>query len=149
MGSYYTMLYLPLFSHYMLCLCEDILSHLIFIRTKCVCAQSLPTLCNPMDYSLPGSSLHGIFQAKILQWVAISYSRGTYLLHLLHWQVDSLPLSHLETSRINTVPFYGCITTKIITWCDHLVWWCDHSPRARYPGMWSQVGLRKDHYEQS
>ena len=27
--------------------------------------------------------------------------------------------------------------------------WCDHSPRARYPGMWSQVGLRKHHYEQS
>ena len=102
MGSYYTMLYLPLFSHYMLCLCEDILSHLIFIRTKCACAQSLPTLCNPMDYSLPGSSLHGIFQAKILQWVAISYSRGTYLLHLLHWQVDSLPLSHLETSSVAT-----------------------------------------------
>ena len=28
-------------------------------------------------------------------------------------------------------------------------WWCDHSPRARHPGMWSQVGLRKHHYEQS
>ena len=27
--------------------------------------------------------------------------------------------------------------------------WCDHSPRARHPGMWSQVGLRKHHYEQS
>ena len=28
-------------------------------------------------------------------------------------------------------------------------WWCDHSPRARHPGMWSQVGLRKHHYKQS
>ena len=28
-------------------------------------------------------------------------------------------------------------------------WWCDHSPRARYPGMWSQVDLRKDHYEKA
>ena len=28
-------------------------------------------------------------------------------------------------------------------------WWCDHSPRARHPGMWSQVGLRKQHYKQS
>ena len=35
-------------------------------------AQSCPTLCNPMDCSLPGSSIHGIFQAKILEWVAIS-----------------------------------------------------------------------------
>ena len=39
MGSYYTMLYLPLFSHYMLCLCEDTLIHLIFIRTN-VCVFS-------------------------------------------------------------------------------------------------------------
>ena len=34
-------------------------------------------LCNPMDCSLPGSSVHGIFQARILEWVAISYSRGS------------------------------------------------------------------------
>ena len=37
-------------------------------------AQSCPTLCDPMNYSLPGSSVHGIFQARILEWVAISYS---------------------------------------------------------------------------
>ena len=40
-------------------------------------AQSCPTLCNPMDCSLPGSSVHGIFQAIILEWVAISFSRGS------------------------------------------------------------------------
>ena len=33
------------------------------------------TLCNPMDCSLPDSSVHGILQARILEWVAISYSR--------------------------------------------------------------------------
>ena len=38
-------------------------------------AQSGPTLCNPMDCSLPGSSVHGTFQARILEWVAISFSR--------------------------------------------------------------------------
>ena len=38
-------------------------------------AQSRSTLCHPMDYSLPCSSIHGIFQAKILEWVAISFSR--------------------------------------------------------------------------
>ena len=37
--------------------------------------QSCPTLCNPVDCSLPGSSLHGILQARILKWVAISFSR--------------------------------------------------------------------------
>ena len=41
----------------------------------CMCAESRPTLCNPMDYSLPHSSVHGIFQATILEWVAISYSK--------------------------------------------------------------------------
>ena len=40
-------------------------------------AQSCPTLCDPMDCSLPGFSIHGIFQARILEWVAISFSRGS------------------------------------------------------------------------
>ena len=40
-------------------------------------AQSCLTLCDPMDCSLPGSSVHGIFQARILEWVAISFSRGS------------------------------------------------------------------------
>ena len=35
------------------------------------------TLCNPVDCSLPGSSIHGIFQARVLEWVAISFSRGS------------------------------------------------------------------------
>ena len=39
--------------------------------------QSCPTLCDPMDCSLPGSSLHGILQARVLEWVAISFSRGS------------------------------------------------------------------------
>ena len=39
-------------------------------------AQSCPTLCDPVDYSLLGSSLHGILQARILEWVAIAFSRG-------------------------------------------------------------------------
>ena len=40
-------------------------------------AQSCPTLCNPMDCNPPGSSVHEIFQARILEWVAISFSRGS------------------------------------------------------------------------
>ena len=38
-------------------------------------AQSCPTLCNPMDCSPPGSSVHRIFQSRILEWVAIAFSR--------------------------------------------------------------------------
>ena len=40
-------------------------------------AQSCLTLCDPMDSSLPGSSLHGILLARVLEWVAISFSRGS------------------------------------------------------------------------
>ena len=40
-------------------------------------AQSCPTLCDPMDCSPPGSLVHGIFQAWILEWVAIPFSRGS------------------------------------------------------------------------
>ena len=40
-------------------------------------AQSCPTLCDPVDCSLPGFSVHGILQARILEWVTISFSRGS------------------------------------------------------------------------
>ena len=40
-------------------------------------AQSCPTLCNPMDCSPPGSSVHGILQKRILEWVVVPFSRGS------------------------------------------------------------------------
>ena len=67
-------------------------------------AKSCPALCHPTDCSSPpGSSVRGIFQSRRLEWVATSSSRGSpwprgwnqCLLHLLNWQVDSLPLSYL------------------------------------------------------
>ena len=45
----------------------------------CEVTQSCLTLCDPVDCSLPGSSFHGILQARILEWVAISFSRGSSL----------------------------------------------------------------------
>ena len=42
-----------------------------------VCAQLSPTWCDPMDCSLPGSSIHRILQVRILEWIAISFSRGS------------------------------------------------------------------------
>ena len=53
------------------------------IENKSVISQLGLTLCNPIDYSVPGSFVHGILQRRILEWVAIFYSRGyrneTYL----------------------------------------------------------------------
>ena len=58
--------------------CSRSAEHLKFFET-CCCSitKSCPTLCDPMDCSLLGSSLQGILQARILEWVAISFSRGS------------------------------------------------------------------------
>ena len=53
-------------------------SHLLCIIYYCVLvAESCPTLCDPMDCGPSGSSVHGILQARILEWVAIPFSRGS------------------------------------------------------------------------
>ena len=49
----------------------------IYTAAAAKALQSCPTLCNPMDCSPPGSSVHGILQARVLEWVAISFSRGS------------------------------------------------------------------------
>ena len=64
-------------------------------------SQSSPTLPHLMDCSQPGSSVHGILQARILEWVDISSSRGSFLsgdgTRSPALQADSLPLNHLES----------------------------------------------------
>ena len=62
--------------------------------------QSCPTLCNPVNPNPPGSSVHGIFQARLLEWVAISYSR-----------ISSQPRDRTHTSCIS------CIGRKILYHC--------------------------------
>ena len=46
------------------------------MKSESEVARSCPTLCDPMDYSPPGSSVHGIFQARVLEWDAIAFSPG-------------------------------------------------------------------------
>ena len=47
------------------------------VKSESEVAQSCPTLGDPMDYSLPGSSVHGIFQTRVLEWGAIAFSTGS------------------------------------------------------------------------
>ena len=72
----------------------------------CMCsvAHSCLALCHPMDCSLPASSVHGIFQPRLLEWVSMSYSRGSSqprdwtrisCVSCIGRQVDSLPPCHL------------------------------------------------------
>ena len=75
------------------------LSRIYFLCLPAKSIQWCPPLCDPMNYSPPGSSVHGILQARILEGVAIASSRGfsptqgsnLCLLCLLHWQTNSLP----------------------------------------------------------
>ena len=76
---------------------------LSFSHHTCPCSCSgtmlCLTLCGPMDCSPPVSSVHGVSKARILEWVAIPFSRGIFPtqgsnLHLLHCQEDCSPLSH-------------------------------------------------------
>ena len=73
-------------------------------------AKSCLTLCNPMDCSLPGSSVHGISQARIQKWVAISFSRGS-----------SQPRDWTHVS---------CIGRRIL-------YWLDHQGSPKYQHTWS------------
>ena len=79
------------------------------IALHCMHVQFCPALCNPMDCSSPVSSVHGIFQARILEWVAISYSRessrpmdwtclsciGRQILY--HWTTWEAPVHHIQS----------------------------------------------------
>ena len=73
----------------------------------CLVTQLCPTFCDPppWPWSPPGSSVHGIFQVRILDWVAISFCRRSS--HLQHWQVNSSPLGHLG-SPIYSFSHHNC-----------------------------------------
>ena len=96
----------------------------------CLVVQLCPTLCDPRDYSPSGSSVHEIFQVRILEWVAISSSRGVVLtqgsnlslLHLLPWQAISLPLSYLGS------PSAAAAAAKSLQSCPTLCDPIDGSP---------------------
>ena len=86
------------------------------VGPACVCVlvtRSCPTLCDPTDCSPPGSSVHGILQERILEWVATSFSRGSYQ----PWdclQADSLPLSH-QGSPVYSLCIHRHINLQIHT----------------------------------
>ena len=77
----------------------------------CLVTQSCPTLCNSMDCSPPGSSVHGILQARILKWVAIPSSRGS------SQPRDQTHLSHISWSPASAGRFFATGAT----W-DFVIW---------------------------
>ena len=106
------------------------------VRSESEVAQSWPTLSDPMDCSLPGSSVHGIFQARVLEWGAIAFSiQEAYLTPkstlLTTFIADSLE-SHSHCSHQH------CIRTKALMAPVH---WITSFPMARSPGTSTQRQL--------
>ena len=87
--------------------------------SRAVCARSLqscPTLCEPMDCSPPGSSVHGILQARILEYTAVLFSRETFPTQgsnpdLVHCRRILYQLSHQESVYICICAFFFIILT--------------------------------------
>ena len=79
------------------------------------------TLCDPMDYSPPGFTVHGILQARILEWFVTPSSRasplpkdGTHVfLCLLQWQAESLPLTQPRKRMSVYVIVYVCVHNSL------------------------------------
>ena len=82
--------------------------------------QSCLTLCDPIDCSPPGSSVHGILQARILEWVAISYCRGSFLpsIELISLLSPALARGFFTTSVILKAP-YVCVCVCVYS-CHHI-----------------------------
>ena len=82
-------------------------------------AQLCPTLCDPMDYSLPGSSVHRVLQVRILEWVAIAFFRGS------SQPRDQTQVSHITDSFTiwvtREVPQCIKIYSKLIILCNFLL----------------------------
>ena len=91
--------------------------------------QSCPTFCDPMDYSPPGSSVHGIPQARILVWVAISFSRDlpnpgmANLESVLKSRDITLPTKvHLVKAMVFPVVMYRCERHRFNPWLRKILW---------------------------
>ena len=73
------------------------------VKSESEVAQSCPTLSDPMDCSLPGSSVQGIFQARVLEWVASAFS-VSYLNSLKIEALNSLKYASLVAQLVKTLP---------------------------------------------
>ena len=90
------------------------------VKSESEVAQSCPTLCNPMDWSLPGSSVHGIFQARVLEWGAIAFSTQP----LSYVQIFMTPWDaacQASLSITNSGSLIKLISIKLVMPSKHLI----------------------------
>ena len=84
------------------------------VKSESEVAQSCPTLCNTLDCSPSGSSVHGVLQARILEWVVMPSSRGSSI----PWLVGSLPLAPPGKPRSNAAAAAAKSLQSCQTLCD-------------------------------
>ena len=121
--------------------------------------QSCLTLCDPMDSSLPGSFVHGIFQARVLEWGAISFSRGssqprdrtqalqadTLLSEPPHWRqilreaqilYGILLFCSIFQGKVRTVwkMWYQILSLSLSQFTSYLWWYLESSSKWKYQG---------------
>ena len=121
------------------------------MKSESEVAQSCPSLCDPIDCSLPGSTIHGIFQARILEWVGISFSRRssrprdwTWVSRIVGrrftiWATREVP-SKSEAQLCPTLcdpidyPVHGILQARILEWVVF-----PFSRGSPQPSDWTQV----------
>ena len=86
------------------------------VKSEREVAQSCLTLSDPMDCSLPGSSAHGIFQARVLEWGAIAFSRSIYKSPL------SLAAYHLWCVVLHILEIYSVVCILYFVCCPKRSW---------------------------
>ena len=80
------------------------------VKSESEVAQSCPTLRDPMDCSLPGSSVHGIFQARVVEWGAIAFSKGSPKVVLFQHHSDLMDCS------LPGSPIHGIFQARVLEW---------------------------------
>ena len=90
-------------------------------KVKVLVSHSCPTLCNSMDWSIPGFSVHGILQARVPEWVAITFSRES-----------SQPRDWTRVSRIAGRFFTIWATREVQVQCKHFINSCQFAAHSSF-----------------
>ena len=86
------------------------------VKSEIEVVQSCPTLSDPMDRSLPGSSVHGIFQARVLEWGAIAFSKIKWVKYM-NFLEEYLALSNFSIIvAINATTAFGNVVSVLTSY---------------------------------
>ena len=105
------------------------------VKSEGEATQSCPTVSNPMDCSLPGSSIHGTFQAGVLEWSAIAFSRPLETGSLIQHFIAATIHSAIPATEIQSPPHPECPTEHAQAWAcasPGRAWGRGRAPRSSH-----------------